>query len=38
VFWLLPCVGVSHRLDEPLLNHDVWSIAYWLMQLYVYDA
>jgi len=23
VFWLLPCVGVSHRLDEPLLNHEV---------------
>jgi len=23
VLWLLPCVGVSHRLDEPLLNHDV---------------
>jgi hypothetical protein len=23
VFWLLPCAGVSHRVDEPLLSHDV---------------
>jgi hypothetical protein len=23
VLWLLPCVGVSRHLDEPLLSHDV---------------
>ena len=38
VFWLLPCVGVSRRLDEPLLNHEVWSIACCVKWLYAYDA
>jgi hypothetical protein len=23
LLWLLPCVGVSRHMDEPLLSHDV---------------